>query len=270
MKKLVTLTASALLMASFATAASAAETTPTTTPTTTPATTETAPTTTPTAPATVVSTSTTTKFVGNDKGFSFTNPTTWNERVKSQEYTGQALKDMGESGVYLVNFTYTPNDTNAAPVTFASIRGYDSGVWNSIANKDALGKPLNETGSVIYVLSPAANNPFTSGTDMETFNTLLQGVNSGVLQDFTINPVMSTGEKGPLVVVNDPSKISDNPTPTINLTSMTPFYKSPGGTMIGYLGPQKLDTTGNGKTDPASGQWVEIYTWMGLAWIVVE
>lgn len=75
---------------------------------------------------------------------------------------------------------------------------------------------------------------------------------------------------GPVVVVNDPSKVSANPTPTINLTSMTPFYKSPGGTMIGYLGPQKLDTTGNGKTDPASGQWVEIYTWMGLAWIVVE
>ncbi|GGO07768.1 hypothetical protein [Saccharibacillus kuerlensis] len=256
MKKLVTLTASALLMGSIATGASAAETT-----------TGTVTDTTYTSPTTgTVST----KFVGNNNGFSFTNPTAWNERVSSQEFTGSALSEMGESGVYLVNFTYTPTDTNATPVTFASIRGYDSAVWNSIANKETLGTPLNTTGSTIYVLSKAASNPFTSSEDMNAFNTLLQSLDSGSLQNFTVNPMTGTLPGAPIVTGDDPDKVSTNPTPTIQLTSMTPFYKAPGGAMMGYLAPQKLDTTGNGTTTPANGQWIEIYTWMGMAWIVVE
>ncbi|CAM3636044.1 MULTISPECIES: hypothetical protein [Saccharibacillus] len=261
MKKLVTLTASALLMGTMATAASAAETTPatTTTPATVTDTTYTAP----------VTGTTSSKFTASKNAFSFTNPTAWNERVKSQEFDAAALQARGEAGVYLVEFTYTPTDSNATPVVFASIRGYDSGVWNSMTNKDAMGKALNTSGGVTYVLSSSASNPFTAAADVNAFNTLLQSISSGALPNFMVNPTTGMMPGSP-VIANDPSKVSVNPTPTIQLTGMTPFYKSPGGTMIGYLGPQKLDTTGKGQTDPASGQWVEIYTWMGMAWIVVE
>ncbi|CAM4386586.1 hypothetical protein [Saccharibacillus endophyticus] len=262
MKKLVTtLTASALLMGSLATAVSAAETSATVTDATY------------TSPTTGTVVTGTTKFVGNNKAFSFTNPTAWNERVSSQEYTGTALTEMGETAAnYMVNFTYKPTDSNATPVVFATIRGYDSSVWNGLTNKETLGTPLNTTGGTIYVLSKVASNPFpaTSAADQNAFNELLQSTNSGALQGFMVNPATGTLPSGPVVSTDDPSKVSTNPTPNIQLTSMTPFYKSPGGTMIGYLGPQKLDTTGKGQTDPASGQWVEIYTWMGLAWIVVE
>ncbi len=278
MKKLVTtLTASALLMGSLATAVSAAETSGTVTDATyTP----------------VVATSASASFVGNQNGFSFPIPAYWDSRVKNTEYTAEQLRSAGESGVYKVDFTYTPEV--AAPngstdaVKFATIRGYEKTAWDAISNKAALGTVLNNTGSVIYVLEGVTANPFSNPNDMERFSNLLQGVRSGISSNFSTvvvptvpgtptNPTTPTtpgtevpvGTDGPLVP-NDPSKVSTNPTPNIELTSMTPFYKSPGGTMIGYLGPQKLDTTGNGTTDPASGQWVEIYTWMGLAWIVVE
>ncbi|MCQ4088714.1 hypothetical protein [Saccharibacillus sp. JS10] len=266
MKKLVTtLTASALLMGSLATAVSAAETTGTVT------------TTTPTAVTGNVTNSA--KFMGNNNGFSFTNPGTWNSSVGSKEYMGEALANMGEkSANYMVNFTYQPTDANAAPVTFAMIRGYDSAVWNAMPNKEIMGMPLNTTGNTIYVLSKMQENPFneTDLTNRNAYNNLIAGTSVESLQNFMLNPTPSTGMNTggtvniPATSIDDPSKISVNPTPTIDLTTMTPFYKSPGGTMIGYLGPQKLDTTGKGQTDPASGQWVEIYTWMGLAWIVVE
>ncbi|WP_172196999.1 hypothetical protein [Saccharibacillus qingshengii] len=279
MKKLVTLTASALLMASMATAVSAAETT---TGSVTNA---------PTAPATT--TSATANFVGNQNGFSFPIPAYWDARVKNTEFTADQLKAKGENGVYLINFTYTPEmaapNGSLEPVKFASIRGYDRTAWDAISNKDVLGKVLNTTGNVVYVLESVTANPFSNASDMERFSNLLQGVRSGVSSNFTTMVVptvpgtpttpttpatpgteVPVDPNAPLVPTNDPSKYSDTPTPTIDLTTMTPFYKSPGGTMIGYLGPQKLDTTGNGTTDPASGQWVEIYTWMGLAWIVIE
>ncbi|NGZ77868.1 hypothetical protein [Saccharibacillus alkalitolerans] len=293
MKKLVTLTASAMLMASMATAASAAETT---TGTVTNANTTTnpvdaTPTQTPATNATVTGSTysgTAVKFVSANRGFSFTQPAVWGTDVATQEYTAEQLSDMGETGVYLVRFTYTPTGTTATgeamkPVTIATIRGYDRTAWNSMTNQAALGTALNQDGTTVYVLSPVTSNPFTNQADKERFQSLIDNVRTGITGTFTTTvpttttpttptapPAVPVGSDTALIPTNDPSKVSVNPTPTIELTSMTPFYKSPGGTMIGYLGPQKLDTTGNGTTDPATGQWVEIYTWMGMAWIVVE
>lgn len=276
MKKLfTTLTASALLMGSLATAASAAEVTPA--PTEPAPGTTTATETTPDAVSgSVTSTVSDSNFIGNNRGFSIPRPTGWDGSVNTQEYTAAQLQTMGENGVYLVNFTYTPETADAngmkTPVTFASIRGYDKAAWDAMPNKDQMGTQLNDNGDVIYVLKPVTEAQFSNAADLERFNALAQGLTNTTSGFTTTVPAApsTTTIQGGIPVTSDPSKISTNPTPNIELTSMTPFYKSPGGTMIGYLGPQKLDTTGNGQTDPASGQWVEIYTWMGLAWIVVE
>lgn len=276
MKKLVTtLTASALLMGSLATAVSAAETpaTPTVTDTTyTPG----------TVGGTVVGSTNPNamgSFQSTNNAFYFTRPATWNDKVDYEEFTAAQLTSMNENGIYLAKFTYQPQFTtkagNTLPVEFASVRAYTKSAWDALVNKSELGTILSQTDDGVYVLEIENNSDqLVDETDLNAFNALKADFLNTVPKTFGLGvaPVVTNPTPGTTspTIPNDPSKVSTNPTPNIELTSMTPFYKSPGGTMIGYLGPQKLDTTGNGTTDPASGQWVEIYTWMGLAWIVVE
>lgn len=276
MKKLVTtLTASALLMGSLATAVSAAETT---TPSVTDATY------TPgTVGGTVIGTTNPNSeksFQSTDSSFYFTQPASWTDRVKYQEWTADQLTANNQNGTYLATFTYQPQFTtkagNTLPLEIASIRGYSKTAWDAITNKNELGTIILQNDDTVYVLEiPNNSDQVIDETDIAAFNALKADFLNNVTKTFgfgvaPVTPTPNPNPSGTPVLVNDPSKVSTNPTPNIELTSMTPFYKSPGGTMIGYLGPQKLDTTGNGTTDPASGQWVEIYTWMGLAWIVVE
>ncbi|MDO3412779.1 hypothetical protein QWJ34_23630 [Saccharibacillus sp. CPCC 101409] len=264
----------------MATAASAAETTPSTGTTTTTDTTTTAPatttTTTPTSNATA-------NFVGNQNGYTFPTPAYWDSRVTNTELNADQLKALNESGVYRADFTYTPEfaapNGSLDPVKFASIRGYERTVWDSITNKDTLGTVLNQTGDIVYVLEPVTANPFTNAADMERFSNLLQGVRSGVSTNFstTVNPTLPTnpsttvpvGTDTPVVGV-DTGKVVANPTPVILITGTTPFYDAPNGKTLGYLQSQKVDTTGNGSMAPAAGQWVEIYTWIGKGWILVK
>lgn len=60
-------------------------------------------------------------------------------------------------------------------------------------------------------------------------------------------------------------------TPVIILTRTTPFYFTNGTTMLyaGSLSPQTVDTTGEVVTDAFGNEWREVYTWRGLAWIMV-
>ncbi|WP_054956892.1 hypothetical protein [Paenibacillus dakarensis] len=59
------------------------------------------------------------------------------------------------------------------------------------------------------------------------------------------------------------------PTKVIQLTSKTYFYDMPNGKIIGSLAPQKVDTTTTSALQEVNGEWVEIYTWLGKAWIYV-
>ncbi|MFB4321343.1 MULTISPECIES: hypothetical protein [Paenibacillus] len=67
-----------------------------------------------------------------------------------------------------------------------------------------------------------------------------------------------------------PEEVVIVPTPMIELTSKTYFYNAPNGEKLGALAPQKLDTTGNRYDVMLGGEWVEVYTWLGKAWIYVE
>ncbi|AIQ65574.1 hypothetical protein PSTEL_23175 [Paenibacillus stellifer] len=60
-------------------------------------------------------------------------------------------------------------------------------------------------------------------------------------------------------------------TPVLVLTGNTPFYFTNGSTMLkaGVLAPQTVDTTGEVATDAYGNEWREVYTWLGLAWVMV-
>lgn len=50
----------------------------------------------------------------------------------------------------------------------------------------------------------------------------------------------------------------------ITLSVITYFFNSPNGTIVSALAPQDVHPTGQ-----VLGDWVEIYTWLGKAWINV-
>lgn len=79
----------------------------------------------------------------------------------------------------------------------------------------------------------------------------------------------------PTVTVTDEpiikaSEVVLNPTQIIQLTERTYFYDMPNGKIIGALAPQKVDTTTTSSQAVLDGKWVEIYTWLGPAWIYVD
>ncbi|QOS81113.1 hypothetical protein JNUCC31_09785 [Paenibacillus sp. JNUCC31] len=59
------------------------------------------------------------------------------------------------------------------------------------------------------------------------------------------------------------------PTMLLNLLERTWFYDAPNGKPIGALGSQVIDTTGEVVDGFDGGQWVQVYTWKGKAWIHV-
>ncbi|PYE45808.1 hypothetical protein HUB98_12685 [Paenibacillus barcinonensis] len=59
------------------------------------------------------------------------------------------------------------------------------------------------------------------------------------------------------------------PTMLLNLLERTWFYDAPNGKPIGALGAQVIDTTGEVVDGFDGGEWVQVYTWKGKAWIHV-
>ncbi|MEC0243734.1 hypothetical protein P4H66_28400 [Paenibacillus dokdonensis] len=71
----------------------------------------------------------------------------------------------------------------------------------------------------------------------------------------------------PLIKPTDLNTIDTIP---LVLTENTPFYFEPAGKMANMLAPQTVFSTGNRVTDIiGNGEWVEIYTWLGKAWVHV-
>ncbi|MDQ0724341.1 hypothetical protein QF049_005602 [Paenibacillus sp. W4I10] len=59
------------------------------------------------------------------------------------------------------------------------------------------------------------------------------------------------------------------PTMLLNLLERTWFYDAPNGKPIGALSSQVIDTTGEVVDGFDGGEWVQVYTWKGKAWIHV-
>lgn len=84
-----------------------------------------------------------------------------------------------------------------------------------------------------------------------------------------------TDTSGGLPILTDepvikPHEVVLVPTPMIELTKVTYFYNAPNGEKLGALAPQKIDTTDVRYDVVNGGEWVEVYTWLGKAWIYVE
>ncbi|GIO64914.1 MULTISPECIES: hypothetical protein [Paenibacillus] len=93
-------------------------------------------------------------------------------------------------------------------------------------------------------------------------------------------PSTTTSATGSSETVAEPTKLVPepiisageevtNPTVPLILTVNTPFYFEPGGKVASVLAPQVVDTTGN-RVGSLLGEWVEVYTWLGTAWILVK
>ncbi|KHF33655.1 hypothetical protein CM49_04072 [Paenibacillus sp. P1XP2] len=69
----------------------------------------------------------------------------------------------------------------------------------------------------------------------------------------------------PLIQPGDLSKENNEP---IVISKITPFFADPNGRILNFLSPQVVYSTGKHVTDVnGDGQWVEIYTWLGTAWL---
>ncbi|MEC0372670.1 hypothetical protein [Paenibacillus chibensis] len=95
--------------------------------------------------------------------------------------------------------------------------------------------------------------------------------------DTTVTPV-----SGSSVTVVNPVRLVDEPilkpadqNPMNNLplvlTEVTPIYFEPGAKIASMLAPQTVFGTGNRVSDIiGNGEWIEIYTWLGKAWVHVN
>ncbi|AZK46159.1 hypothetical protein [Paenibacillus lentus] len=75
----------------------------------------------------------------------------------------------------------------------------------------------------------------------------------------TVTPLQNLEE--PIIQAGE-TVIAPNP---IELLSITSMYSNPNGDLLNSLAPQFVHPTGQVIND----YWVEIYTWLGKAWIIV-
>ncbi|MDR9857073.1 hypothetical protein RJP21_26100 [Paenibacillus sp. VCA1] len=71
----------------------------------------------------------------------------------------------------------------------------------------------------------------------------------------------------PLIQQGSLAKENNEP---IVISAITPFCESPNGKIMNFLSPQVVFSTGSHASDVnGDGEWIEIYTWLGKAWVHV-
>ncbi|PQP84855.1 hypothetical protein C0Q44_10120 [Paenibacillus sp. PCH8] len=130
-----------------------------------------------------------------------------------------------------------------------------------------------------------------TGTEATTTTTPAVEVNKpvvetveGTAETVTGTTVDTTGTEGTSTTTETPATTDDKmfeeplvkpgdevlvPTMLLNLLERTWFYDAPNGKPIGALGSQIIDTTGEVVDGFDGGEWVQVYTWKGKAWIHV-
>ncbi|MBB3131907.1 hypothetical protein FHS19_006633 [Paenibacillus rhizosphaerae] len=108
-------------------------------------------------------------------------------------------------------------------------------------------------------MGTAAFADSASTTDSTSSTTSVTGTSETVAEPTKLvpEPIISAGEE------------VTQPTVPLVLTVNTPFYFEPGGKVASVLAPQVVSTTGN-RVGSLLGEWVEVYTWLGTAWILVK
>ncbi|MBT2764927.1 hypothetical protein [Paenibacillus sp. ISL-20] len=132
-------------------------------------------------------------------------------------------------------------------------------------------KTLSITAALALTLSltaVASADPI-NGTVSDTSETVSE--TSGTVSEIS-GTVSETSGPAPISTtepVIKPEEVVLVPTPMIEIAERTYFYNAPNGEKLGALASQKIDTTGNRTGVVLGGEWVEVYTWLGKAWIYV-
>lgn len=138
------------------------------------------------------------------------------------------------------------------------------------------------SGTEATTTTPATTTPTTTTPAVEVNKPAVETV-EGNAETVTGTTVDSTGTQGTSTTTETPStddikfeeplvKPSDvvtAPTMLLNLLERTWFYDAPNGKPIGALAAQVIDTTGEVVDGFDGGEWVQVYTWKGKAWIHV-
>ncbi|MGC5776107.1 hypothetical protein [Paenibacillus pabuli] len=141
------------------------------------------------------------------------------------------------------------------------------------------------TGTVTPETGTEATTPATTTTPAVEVNKPAVDTVEGKAETVTGTTKDSTGAEGTSTTTETPAtttydKMFDEPvvkagdevlvpTMLLNLLERTWFYDAPNGKPIGALGSQVIDTTGEVVDGFDGGQWVQVYTWKGKAWIHV-
>lgn len=138
------------------------------------------------------------------------------------------------------------------------------------------------TGTVTPETGTQATKPVETTPAVEVNKPVVETV-EGTAETVTGTTVDSTGTEGTSTTTETTTtddKIFDEPvvkpgdevlvpTMLLNLLERTWFYDAPNGKPIGALGAQVIDTTGEVVDGFDGGEWVQVYTWKGKAWIHV-
>ncbi|MGR6545782.1 hypothetical protein [Paenibacillus tundrae] len=132
------------------------------------------------------------------------------------------------------------------------------------AEEAVTGTVTPETGT--EATTPATTTPAVEVNKpaVETVEGTVEGVTGTTTETSTTIPDKMFDE--PVVKAGDEVL---QPTMLLNLLERTWFYDAPNGKPIGALGSQVIDTTGEVVDGFDGGEWVQVYTWKGKAWIHV-
>lgn len=126
-----------------------------------------------------------------------------------------------------------------------------------------------QTADTATTTTTTTTTPAVEGTTTTT--TATPAVEGTTTTTTTTPAVETTSPTTPIPKIDGPIIKADevvlNPTKLIELAQSTYFYDMPNGKPLGTLSPQKVDTTGNEAPGIIGGQWIEVYTWLGKAWI---
>ncbi|MGF7048322.1 hypothetical protein J2T13_002829 [Paenibacillus sp. DS2015] len=129
-------------------------------------------------------------------------------------------------------------------------------------------KKIVAVTAALGIMASMATGAFAAETTTTTGNT-----SPAITTTTTADGVTSTvyGDNDQIVstplITDDAITLIKEP---ILLLKKTYFYSTPNGKKVGALSSQLVSTTGNKVTDKFTGTWVEVYTWVGTSWILVD
>ncbi|MFX3648145.1 MAG: hypothetical protein ACE3K2_21665 [Paenibacillus sp.] len=141
------------------------------------------------------------------------------------------------------------------------------------------------TGTVTPEKGTEATTTTTTTTPAVEVNKPAVDTVEGTAETVTGTTTDTTGTEGTSTTTETPATTTDDkmfeeplvkpgdevlaPTMLLNLLERTWFYDAPNGKPIGALSSQVIDTTGEVVDGFDGGEWVQVYTWKGKAWIHV-